>query len=121
LQRLFTTFAAGWPGMGLLLQRLVTGLALLNHGIVLFQKAPALATLALQCSTTALAILLIIGLWTPVAAALVAAVEVWITLLDPSLSTASILLAALGASLAMIGPGAYSVDARLFGRKHIGM
>jgi hypothetical protein len=30
-----------------------------------------------------------------------------------------ILLAALGAGLAMIGPGAWSVDARLFGRKRI--
>jgi hypothetical protein len=29
------------------------------------------------------------------------------------------MLAALGAALAMVGPGAWSVDALLFGRKHI--
>jgi len=27
--------------------------------------------------------------------------------------------AVLGAALAMVGPGAWSIDARLFGRKHI--
>jgi putative oxidoreductase len=32
----------------------------------------------------------------------------------------SIVLALLGSTLAMIGPGAWSIDARLFGRKHIG-
>ncbi|MGA3240472.1 MAG: hypothetical protein ABSG03_29710 [Bryobacteraceae bacterium] len=31
----------------------------------------------------------------------------------------AVLQAALGAALAMIGPGAWSIDARLFGRKHI--
>jgi len=30
-----------------------------------------------------------------------------------------IMLATLGATLAMVGPGAWSIDARLFGRKHI--
>jgi len=30
-----------------------------------------------------------------------------------------IMLAILGATAAMIGPGAWSIDARLFGRKHI--
>jgi len=29
------------------------------------------------------------------------------------------MLAALGAALAMVGPGAWSIDARLFGRKRI--
>jgi hypothetical protein len=32
-----------------------------------------------------------------------------------------IMLAALGAALAMVGPGAWSIDARLFGRKRIDM
>jgi uncharacterized membrane protein YphA (DoxX/SURF4 family) len=31
----------------------------------------------------------------------------------------SILRAALGAALAVLGPGSYSVDAKLFGRKRI--
>jgi hypothetical protein len=33
MQRLFSTFADGWPDIGLLLQRLLVGAALLHHGI----------------------------------------------------------------------------------------
>jgi putative oxidoreductase len=46
-------------------------------------------------------------------------VEVWIVLsrsVDPVIP---IMLATLGAGLAIVGPGAWSIDARLFGRKHI--
>jgi len=62
-------------------------------------------------------ILLLVGLWTPVVGAVIAASELWIVFSggDPSLP---IVLAILGATLAMIGPGAWSIDARLFGRKH---
>jgi len=67
-----------------------------------------------------LAIFIMIGLWTPVVGALIAAVELWIALVDPGDLSSGILLATLGATLAMIGPGAFSVDARLFGRKQIG-
>ena len=39
LQRLFSTFADGWPGLGLLLQRLLTGTILLYCGITHLGKA----------------------------------------------------------------------------------
>ena len=64
-------------------------------------------------------ILLLVGLWTPVMGTVVAIVEVWIVLSRPGDPWIPILLAALGATLAMLGPGAWSIDARLFGRKHI--
>jgi len=51
--------------------------------------------------------------------ALVAVVQVWIALAGAGDASMAIILAALGATLAMIGPGARSVDARLFGRKYI--
>jgi uncharacterized membrane protein YphA (DoxX/SURF4 family) len=44
-------------------------------------------------------------------------VEAWIACTQPG--TQSIMLAGLGISLAMIGPGAWSVDARLYGRKQL--
>lgn len=62
---------------------------------------------------------MILGLWTPVAGALVATVSVWIAWWSSGDQTSVILLAAYGAAVAMIGPGAWSIDARLFGRKHI--
>jgi uncharacterized membrane protein YphA (DoxX/SURF4 family) len=120
LQRLFTTFADGWPGFGLLVQRLVTGIALLHDGIVLFKETPATASIAPQAMGAILAIFIMIGLWTPLAGALIAAIEVWTTLVYPSDLGTAILLATLGATLTMIGPGTFSIDARLFGRKHIG-
>ena len=64
-------------------------------------------------------ILLLIGLWTPICGAVIAAVEAWVAFSTAGGSWIPIILATLGATLAMIGPGAWSIDARLFGRKHI--
>jgi len=65
----------------------------------------------------AAAILLLAGLWTPITAAVIALTEIWIALSQPGDPWFHILLAFLGAGLALLGPGAFSVDARLFGRK----
>jgi putative oxidoreductase len=119
LQRLFTTFADGWPGFGLLFQRLVTGIVLLHQGIVLCMETPKAPAMAPQAIEAVLAIFIILGLWTPAAGALIAAVEVWMAFAHPGDSETAIMLAVLGATLGMIGPGAFSVDARLFGRKHM--
>jgi uncharacterized membrane protein YphA (DoxX/SURF4 family) len=63
--------------------------------------------------------LLLAGLWTPAAGAVVAILEAWIAVSNPGNPWMPLMLAVLGASLAMIGPGAWSLDARLFGRKKI--
>jgi len=65
------------------------------------------------------AVLLLVGLWTPVAGVLMAAVELCLVLSHPSDPWMHVRLGALGAALAMLGPGAWSVDAHLFGRKRI--
>ena len=119
LQRLFSTFADGWPGLGLLLLRLLTAALLLYDEIVyLEQPAQVLPTVTHFIGAT-MGILLLVGLWTPVVGTFVAMVEVWIILSHSGAPWPAVVLAILGASLAMIGPGAWSVDARLFGRKHI--
>ena len=119
MQRLFSTFADGWPGIGLLLLRLLACAALIHYGIADAREAHRFAAIAPQIAVAGAAILLLAGLWTPAAGALVAIVEVWIALSRPADPWIPIMLAALGATLAMIGPGAWSIDARLFGRKHI--
>ncbi|MCU1330853.1 MAG: hypothetical protein JWN34_6223 [Bryobacterales bacterium] len=63
--------------------------------------------------------LLTIGLWTPVAGLLMAISEMSLLLFPSTGTSMHVVLAALGVALAMIGPGAWSVDARLFGRKRI--
>jgi hypothetical protein len=65
------------------------------------------------------ALLLLIGLWTPVAGLLVAAAELGLAWSHPAEPWTFVHFGTLGAALAMLGPGAWSVDARLFGRKHI--
>lgn len=85
-----------------------------------FRDPPMVTPIAPQVIEAVLAIFILIGLWTPIAGALIAAVEVWSALVYPDNSGTAILLATLGATLAMIGPGAFSIDARLFGRKHLG-
>jgi hypothetical protein len=66
-------------------------------------------------------IFLIAGLWTPATGILIAIVESWIawSLYRSRLPAAEMhaFLAGLSVSVAMLGPGAWSVDARLFGRK----
>jgi putative oxidoreductase len=120
LQRLFSTFANGWPGFGLLIQRFVLGLALLYHGAVLLRGVPAVESFVPGLIGSVLGFFILAGLWTPAAGTLIAAVEVWIALTGAGDESVAVILAALGGTLAMIGPGAWSVDARLFGRKHIG-
>jgi uncharacterized membrane protein YphA (DoxX/SURF4 family) len=78
---------------------------------------PALINLHLLAAGTA--VLLLVGLWTPVAGVLMAVAEVGLTFSHPIDPWRHILLGALGVALAMLGPGAWSVDARLFGRKRI--
>jgi len=118
LQRLFSTFANGWPGFGLLIQRLVTGIALIHGGIAQMENQTAGLTVP-ELSGAVLSLFILAGLWTPVTGALVGAIEFWIILAGGGDIWMPLLLAVLGFTLAMIGPGAWSIDARLFGRKHL--
>jgi putative oxidoreductase len=62
---------------------------------------------------------LVTGLWTPIAGPLVIALSTWGILVQHEDPHSGILLASIGAALALIGPGALSLDARLFGWKRI--
>jgi putative oxidoreductase len=126
LQRLFSTFPNSWPGFGLLIQRLGVGIALMYLGTSRLLGTPgAPVAVARDFVEAAGGIFLLAGFWTPVMGALLAIDEVWIALsLNSSHSDnrlIHILLAVLTAGVAMLGPGAWSIDARLFGRKRFKM
>jgi putative oxidoreductase len=119
VQRLFSTFAEGWPGFGLLLQRILTSAVLLYFGGTHLVGATSLGPSLPYLFAAFAGVLLLFGLWTPLAGTAIALVEVWIFLARSGNSLIAIMLVNLGATAAMIGPGVWSIDARLYGRKRI--
>ena len=119
MRRLFSTFAPGWPGAGLLILRLVAGGSLIVHELLRLRTSPSIELLILEMLAIAAGIFLLAGLWTPVAGSLVAVFAVWNSIAQPGDPWASIYLGTIGIALALLGPGEWSVDARLFGWKRI--
>ena len=119
MQRLFSSFADGWPGAGLLLLRLLAGGRLVYVGIGWARSAGDIAQVAPHILAAILGSLLVAGLFTPFAGIATAGIEVWIAFSHPESRWAPLGPAGLSLSLAMIGPGAWSIDARIFGRKQI--
>jgi len=119
LQRLFWTFAGGWPGIGLLIQRMTAGVLLLYCTAGILSQTSQFSAVEPAMIGAVAGVLLLVGLWTPLVGTLIAVVETWNVLTHSTSPLISVTLAILGATLAMIGPGAWSVDARLYGRKHI--
>ena len=118
LQRLFSAFPNSWPGRGLLLQRVVTAAILFSSGFEQLKGTSQFALILPHGIAAVAGILLLLGLWTPICGTLIAVVQVWVAFSSAGGSVVPIMLATFGATLAIIGPGAWSVDARLFGRKH---
>jgi uncharacterized membrane protein YphA (DoxX/SURF4 family) len=134
VDRFYSRFPAGSVGLALLLLRLVDGLGLVGEGIHLFTLAGTLSeptsALLLGLVLVASAILLILGLRTPWAGGAAAicttgaalyrshhlkllggATDGWLFLF--------VLVFFLSGSLALLGPGGYSLDARLSGWRMI--
>ena len=119
LRRLFSTFAQGLPGAGLLLLRVAAGTSLLLHETSqLTPEEPVWQTVTLVVRVC-LSTLLVAGVWTPVAGTLTATVELATAFWHPSDMWIHGLVASLGVALALLGPGAWSVDAWLFGWRRI--
>jgi uncharacterized membrane protein YphA (DoxX/SURF4 family) len=116
MQKLFSMFPAGAPGVALLMMRLYLGAALILPTIpAVAQQATAFSFLQLL-----FALAIVIGLTTPIAAALVAIIEAMSLYGQASpLGVPSLALIVIATALALLGPGAYSIDARLFGRRLI--
>ena len=128
LQYLFSGFPAGSAGIALLVLRAVLGVAIIVQG-VLCVPGPN-GSFGAWCESALVAIsgaLLVVGLLTPVVAVVIGLVAIAIgvellpscrpILFDSSLSIT--LGAAMLVAITVLGPGALSIDARMFGRREI--
>ena len=119
MRRLYSTFAGSCPGTGLLLLRLVVGSVLVLRAGSSLWGDPPLDTMLTSASLGASGLLLIVGLWTPLAGAAVAVIEIARVLTLPPDPLVGLLAATIGGALAMLGPGRWSVDSQLVGWKRI--
>src|SRR6185436_14652387 len=99
--------------------RLVVGSVLLLRGGSKLWSGPPIQTTLTSASLTGSGLLLMAGLWTPLTGSLVAVIEIWRTLTMDGDPLVWLLTGTIGAALAMLGPGRWSVDAHLFGWKRI--
>ena len=99
--------------------RVAAGCALLYHGVAALTAGVAPAPVALHILCAAMGVFLIAGLWTPIVGALAAIDAALHAFLIPADAGTYMLLATLAAALALLGPGAWSLDARLFGWKRV--
>jgi|SRR3984957_5927185 putative oxidoreductase len=119
MRRLFSSFARGWPGIGLLLLRIVSGGFLIVDGIEKCRAGQPVESLIIGLFAIVDGAFLAAGLWTPIAGPLVIVLCTWGIFVQHSDPHPGILLAAVGAALTLVGPGGLSIDARLFGWKRL--
>lgn len=129
MQRAFSTFPDGLPGAGLLLLRAAAGVALVVQGAAYLIDWQGLGFLSLAVGllTVSSGALLLIGYLTPFACVLaglfcVGSAFSWfpppsLELFEAKLTAALAIVIAV--ALVCLGPGAFSLDARLFGRREI--
>ena len=129
LQKLFSSFPEGWPGIGLVFLRLAVGVNAMICAIdaLVGPTSHTMIVWAIESLAVAVGAAIVVGFLTPAASA-VTTVGYLMTGVAPSLMTeannhisalTAFNLAAISAALVLLGPGAFSFDARLFGRREI--
>jgi putative oxidoreductase len=118
VQRLFSTFPNSWPGAGLLILRCAAVYALFGVDFA-SSGFGDVATMLLGFVVFGIAGFLILGFGTPFAAIGQAVSQVGVLVQDQRYDSSLVVATALGLALAMLGPGAWSLDAMVFGRKRI--
>ena len=125
MQRLFSAFPDGWPGFGLLLLRIVVGVVAAVQGVHLVIVANlTLGTCVIAGLAIAGGAAVLIGFLTPFTgvALSVSILLFWFPSPPAGLfldTIAALLIMADAIAIALLGPGAFSVDALIFGRREV--
>jgi hypothetical protein len=110
-------FPTGWPGIALLVLRIALAGMLLPSALGLptdLEKTWVFAVLG------ATAVALCAGFLTPATSVLCVVIQIWVWQSSGGpLGAIHICAILVAAALAMLGPGGYSIDARLFGRRRV--
>jgi uncharacterized membrane protein YphA (DoxX/SURF4 family) len=77
------------------------------------------APLWLRLFSCLVGVSILVGLWTPFAASCQAIIETSLALTGATFESTHLIHMLIGLSLVMLGPGSWSIDARLYGRKRI--
>ena len=129
LQRFFSSFPEGWPGISLVFLRLIVAANAVLYAMDALVEPynHAFRVWAVASLAFLIAAAIIVGFLTPAASAAAAVGYLMIGVSSFSMTEthnhagtlAAFNLAALSAALVLLGPGALSLDARLFGRREI--
>jgi len=111
-------FPNGWPGRGLLLLRASLGLMILHQSVSQF-PGPAVVSSVLLAASCIAGLLLLLGIWTPLTALCLTAIALVRLFFGMDEPFTGFLSAAVALSIAMLGPGVWSIDAVLFGRQRL--
>ena len=119
MQRLFSTFPNSWPGGGLLLLRIALALPAATDGLFTLLGVQNPWAVAAGLVSTLASALVLLGLWTPFAAAILCVAQLSTFFFGGFDLHMHLCRAAIAVSLGLLGPGAWSIDRLLFGRKRI--
>jgi uncharacterized membrane protein YphA (DoxX/SURF4 family) len=121
LQRLFSAFPAGWPGIGLILLRIAVALGAITHGFsaLTAPDGPPILVWTIGLLAIAVGLALLMGFLTPIAGAAATIGYLVMSVSRHCYACTALYLAVMSAALVLLGPGAVSLDARLFGRREI--
>jgi uncharacterized membrane protein YphA (DoxX/SURF4 family) len=112
-------FVRSREGVGLLLMRLACGAVLMEEAMTSIRAIPGSESVVYIVLLTAASIAVLTGYRTRIAGVATAALEVSLLAFGEGNLDLDALLATLGVALALMGPGAWSVDARLSGWRRI--
>ena len=94
-------------------------MAVVFQAAMVVRSGPPIGPTILYVLTGVVGLLLLVGLWTPIAGTLLAILALWVAFLHRADFLIWVLLATVGGASALLGPGGWSVDARLFGWKRV--